>query len=65
MKDPDHPVHNVPLEKREKWRSKGINPVLRAEMDERRRQNGGSWGGFKARVLGSMSGGGGLSLPTM
>ncbi|RJE23371.1 hypothetical protein PHISCL_04267, partial [Aspergillus sclerotialis] len=43
IKDPDHPVHSVPLEKREKWRAKGINPVLRAEMDERRRQNGGFW----------------------
>lgn len=39
---PDHPVHKVPLEKQEKWRKKGINPVLRAEMDELKKK-GGFW----------------------
>lgn len=29
-----HPVHKIPLEQQEKMRQKGINPVLRAEMDE-------------------------------
>ena len=31
---PDHPVHKIPLEKQEKMRQKGVNPVLKAEMDE-------------------------------
>lgn len=31
---PDHPVHNIPQDKQEKMRQKGINPVLKAEMDE-------------------------------
>lgn len=31
---PDHPVHKISPEKIEKLRKKGINPVLRAEMDE-------------------------------
>lgn len=31
---PDHPVHSIPLEKQEKMRKKGINPILRAEMDQ-------------------------------
>ncbi|KAJ6439276.1 ADP-ribosyl-[dinitrogen reductase] glycohydrolase [Purpureocillium lavendulum] len=30
----DHPVHKIPPETQEKMRKKGINPVLRAEMDE-------------------------------
>ena len=29
----DHPVHRIPLKKQEKMRKKGVNPVLRAEMD--------------------------------
>ncbi|PON22160.1 hypothetical protein TGAM01_v209034 [Trichoderma gamsii] len=30
----DHPVHNIPLKEQEKMRQKGVNPVLKAEMDE-------------------------------
>ncbi|UNI24537.1 hypothetical protein JDV02_010273 [Purpureocillium takamizusanense] len=30
----NHPVHKIPPEKQDEMRSKGINPVLRAEMDE-------------------------------
>lgn len=30
----DHPVHRIPVEEREKMRKKGVNPVLKAEMDE-------------------------------
>lgn len=30
----DHPVHKIPLKKQQKMRQKGINPVLKAEMDE-------------------------------
>lgn len=30
----DHPVHKIPPEKQEKMRKKGVNPVLKAEMDE-------------------------------
>lgn len=40
---PDHPVHKVPLEKQEKWMKKGIDPVLRAEMDESGKGEGGFW----------------------
>ncbi|KAJ5085035.1 hypothetical protein N7532_009806 [Penicillium argentinense] len=40
---PDHPVHKIPLEKQEKMRKKGINPVLRAEMDESTKGEGGFW----------------------
>lgn len=41
---PDHPVHKIPLKKQEKMRKKGINPVLRAEMDECQKGEGGFWG---------------------
>lgn len=37
---PDHPVHKIPLEKQEKLKKKGINPVLKAEMDEMTRGQG-------------------------
>lgn len=40
---PDHPVHKIPVEKQEKMRKKGINPVLRAEMDESGKGQGGFW----------------------
>ncbi|KAJ5091051.1 hypothetical protein NUU61_005921 [Penicillium alfredii] len=40
---PDHPVHKIPLEKQEKMRQKGINPVLKAEMDEGATGEGGFW----------------------
>jgi hypothetical protein len=30
----DHPVHKIPLKKQDEMRRKGINPVLKAEMDE-------------------------------
>ena len=41
--DKDHPVHKIPLEKQEKMRKKGINPVLKAEMDEKMKGAGGFW----------------------
>lgn len=31
---PDHPVHQIPLDKQQKMRERGINPVLKAEMDQ-------------------------------
>ena len=37
---PDHPVHKIPLEKQEKMRKKGVNPVLKAEMDEAFKKKG-------------------------
>ncbi|KAJ5223666.1 hypothetical protein N7468_008208 [Penicillium chermesinum] len=40
---PDHPVHQIPLEKQEKMRKKGINPVLKAEMDQASKGEGGFW----------------------
>lgn len=45
----DHPVHKVPLEKREKWEKKGINPILRAEMDDARKQ-GNKFDRFLSRL---------------
>ncbi|UKZ86423.1 uncharacterized protein TrAFT101_002255 [Trichoderma asperellum] len=30
----DHPVHKIPLKEQERMRQKGINPVLKVEMDE-------------------------------
>lgn len=36
-------MHKIPLEKQEKMRKKGINPVLKAEMDERMKGEGGFW----------------------
>lgn len=41
---PDHPVHKIPMEEQEKMRKKGINPVLKAEMDESKKGEGGFWG---------------------
>lgn len=40
---PDHPVHQIPLEKQEKMRKKGVNPVLKAEMDQGTKGEGGFW----------------------
>lgn len=45
----DHPVHDIPPEKQEKMRKKGINPVLRAEMDEKCTKGKGFW----AKVAGA------------
>ncbi|KAJ5152079.1 hypothetical protein N7492_010374 [Penicillium capsulatum] len=39
---PDHPVHKIPAEKQEKMRAKGVNPVLKAEMDEAAKGEGAS-----------------------
>lgn len=39
----DHPVHQISLERQEEMRKKGINPVLRAEMDQRFKGRGGFW----------------------
>lgn len=30
----DHPVHKIPMEKQEKMRKDGVNPILKAEMDQ-------------------------------
>ncbi|CAL5867102.1 uncharacterized protein PFLUO_LOCUS1314 [Penicillium psychrofluorescens] len=51
---PDHPVHKIPLEKQEKMRKKGINPILKAEMDEGTKGEGGFW----QKVAGTAFGGG-------
>lgn len=51
---PDHPVHKIPLEKQEKMRKKGVNPVLKAEMDEAGKGEGGFW----RKVAGTSMGGG-------
>ncbi|KAJ5952089.1 uncharacterized protein N7479_010502 [Penicillium vulpinum] len=40
---PDHPVHQIPLEKQEKMRKKGINPVLKAEIYQAQKGEGGFW----------------------
>ena len=42
---PDHPVHKIPPEKQAKMRAKGVNPVLKAEIDEafRRNKEGKIW----------------------
>lgn len=39
----DHPVHKIPLHEQEKMRAKGINPVLKAEMDHTTKGEGGFW----------------------
>ncbi|KAJ5625296.1 hypothetical protein N7510_001605 [Penicillium lagena] len=51
---PDHPVHKIPLEKQEEMRRKGINPILKAEMDEGTKGEGGFW----RKVAGTALGGG-------
>lgn len=48
MKDPNHPVHKIPAEKQEKMRAKGVDPVLRAEMDAAPRSKRGFWESFFA-----------------
>lgn len=53
----DHPIHQIPLEKQEKWRKKGIDPVLRAEME----QSGKGEGGFWRKVAQTSMGGGFVS----
>lgn len=60
LNDPDHPVHRVSLAKREKMRARGVNPVLRAEMDEAKKKKG-----FWSKIGSGTLGGGGLSLPTL
>ncbi|KAK2591328.1 hypothetical protein QQS21_010981 [Conoideocrella luteorostrata] len=53
---PDHPVHKIPLETQDKMRKKGINPVLRAEMDEATKgqgKEGNFWSKFGLNATGS------------
>ncbi|KAK2593802.1 hypothetical protein QQS21_008510 [Conoideocrella luteorostrata] len=53
---PDHPVHKISPEEQQKMRRKGINPVLKAEMDEATRQHGkgGSfWSKFGLNATGA------------
>ncbi|KAJ5609363.1 hypothetical protein N7528_009930 [Penicillium herquei] len=40
---PDHPVHQIPTEEQERMREKGINPVLKAEMDQVCKGEGSFW----------------------
>lgn len=54
LKDPEHPVHKIPVEKQHKMREKGVNPVLKAEMDQCMKGEGGFW----AKVGGTAMGGG-------
>jgi hypothetical protein len=55
--DPNHPVHKVSAEEQEKMRKKGINPVLKAEMDEKV-YNQGEGKGFWTKLGGTAMGGG-------
>ncbi|KAF9891158.1 hypothetical protein FE257_005094 [Aspergillus nanangensis] len=48
----DHPVHKIPLAKQEKMRAKGVNPVLKAEMDEATKGKGGFWAKLGMTSLG-------------
>lgn len=41
----DHPVHKISLKEQEKMKQKGVNPVLKAEMDQAM-GNGQSGGNF-------------------
>lgn len=43
LMDKFHPVHKIPVEKQIKMREKGVNPVLKAEMDEMMKGQGGFW----------------------
>jgi hypothetical protein len=55
--DPNHPVHRISAEEQEKMRKKGINPVLKAEMDEgvyKKGEGKGLW----TKVAGTALGGG-------
>lgn len=61
--DPSHPVFSVSPEKRDKMRAKGINPVLRAEIDEARKVKG--MRAFWGKIGRGMVGGQGLALPTI
>ncbi len=52
---PDHPVHNIPIEKQDLLRQKGINPVLKAEMDEATKGRGKErsfWSKYAMNALG-------------
>lgn len=46
----DHPVHKIPLEKQAKMRKKGVNPVLKAEMDAA--TNNGFWSKWAKTSMG-------------
>ncbi|KNG89892.1 hypothetical protein ANOM_001704 [Aspergillus nomiae NRRL 13137] len=48
----DHPVHKIPLEKQEKMRAKGVDPVSKAEMDEALKGQGGFWAKLGMTALG-------------
>lgn len=46
---PDHPVHKIAPEKRDKMRRKGVNPVSKAEIDHELSNDGRS-GRFWSKV---------------
>ncbi|KAF3406968.1 hypothetical protein DPV78_001780 [Talaromyces pinophilus] len=52
---PDHPVHLIPAEEQEKIRSKGVNPVLYAEMNRNKLEGKGT---FWSKVSQTAMGGG-------
>lgn len=52
---PDHPVHRIPIEEQKHMRQKGINPVLKAEMDEATKGGGKEksfWSKYAMNALG-------------
>jgi hypothetical protein len=55
--DPNHPVHKISAEDQEKMRKKGINPALKAEMDEEVYKKG-EGKGLWTKVAGTALGGG-------
>ncbi|KUL85893.1 hypothetical protein ZTR_06392 [Talaromyces verruculosus] len=52
---PNHPVHLIPAEGQEKMRSKGVNPVLYAEMNRNKLEGKGT---FWSKVSQTAMGGG-------
>jgi len=54
---PDHPVHKISAEEQEKLRAKGVNPALKAEMDDKVYKKG-EGKGLWSKVAGTASGGG-------
>ena len=53
---PEHPVHKLSAEEQQKLIKKGVNPVLKAEMDHQFRYDGDGkerkgFGGYLARKM--------------
>jgi len=52
----DHPVHRLSREEQERLRAKGVNPILKAEMDDATKKGEGK--GLWSKVVGTALGGG-------